>query len=488
MRSYGRVKVVIGGLLLSDGLRAKAMRGATWLGGGSVAEQAFRFARNMLLTRLLAPSAFGAMAIVMSSSAIVGALTEVGVKQAVVQNPRGAEKAYLNAGWWLGLGRALSTYLIIFAMAPWVAHFYGIADLSALLRVTLLGCLFDGAMSPRCILAQREMKFGRWMAITNGGGICGVILTVVLSFVIHDVWALAIGFGSENAFRCLLSYIFYPGLPSLGWEYHAIRDLYRFSKQAFGLSFLNLIFSRTDIFVLGKLYSTTALGLYTMGVALVLTPSSFLTNMFAQTLFPAFSHVQENKERLNRILIEVTSWLILLGLPGVVVIYLCGYSLLSVVYGARYVAAAGPLAVAATVVFFNVLNAAITCVFTAVGRPGLHRRAVAASAVVMLIAIYPCCKLLGVVGGQVAALLAIIVSYFLQVVRMRALTGLDLPRYAKAFAPAALVSAGILVAGLGARFLGLATKPVANIALGAGACLIGYALCVPAFIRIKQTG
>ena len=488
MRSYGRVKVVIGGLLLSDGLRAKAMRGATWLGGGSVAEQAFRFARNMLLTRLLAPSAFGAMAIVMSSSAIVGALTEVGVKQAVVQNPRGAEKAYLNAGWWLGLGRALSTYLIIFAMAPWVAHFYGIADLSALLRVTLLGCLFDGAMSPRCILAQREMKFGRWMAITNGGGICGVILTVVLSFVIHDVWALAIGFGSENAFRCLLSYIFYPGLPSLGWEYHAIRDLYRFSKQAFGLSFLNLIFSRTDIFVLGKLYSTTALGLYTMGVALVLTPSSFLTNMFAQTLFPAFSHVQENKERLNRILIEVTSWLILLGLPGVVVIYLCGYSLLSVAYGARYVAAAGPLAVAATVVFFNVLNAAITCVFTAVGRPGLHRRAVAASAVVMLIAIYPCCKLLGVVGGQVAALLAIIVSYFLQVVRMRALTGLDLPRYAKAFAPAALVSAGILVAGLGARFLGLATKPVANIALGAGACLIGYALCVPAFIRIKQTG
>ena len=487
-RNYDRVKVGISDLLLSDGLRAKAMRGVTWLGAGSIAEQAVRFARNMLLTRLLAPSAFGAMAIVMSSSAIVGALTEVGVKQAVIQNPRGAEKAYLNAGWWLGLGRALSTYLIIFAMAPWVAHFYGIAELSALLRVTLLGSLFEGAMSPRSILSQREMRFGRWMAISNGGGICGVILTVVLSFVIRDVWALAIGFASENAFRCLLSYVFYPGLPSLRWERDAIRDLYRFSRQAAGLSFLNLIFSRTDVFVLGKLYSTTELGLYTMGVALVLTPSSFITNMLGQTLFPAFSRVQEDKERLNRILIEVTSWLILLGLPGVVVVYVCGHSLLSVVYGARYVSAAGPLAVAATVVFFNVLNAAITCVFTAVGRPGLHRRAVAASAVVMLIAIYPSCKLLGVLGGQVAALLAILVSYFLQVMRMRALAGLHLPRYAKAFAPAAMVSAGILVAGLGARFLGLATRPVANIAFGAGACLVAYVLCVPTFIRIKQTG
>jgi PST family polysaccharide transporter len=324
------------------------------------------------------------------------------------------------------------------------------------------------------------------MVISNGGAICGVILTVALSFVIRDVWALAIGFASENAFRCLLSYILYPGLPSLGWEQHAIRDLYRFSRQAFGLSFLNLIFSRTDVFVLGKLYSTTALGVYTMGVALVLTPSTFVTNILGQLLFPVLSHVQEDKERINRILIEVTSWLILLGLPCLVVIYLCGHSLLSVFYGARYISAAGPLAVAATVVFFTILNAAVTCVFTALGRPGLHRRAVAASAVVMLISIYPACKLLGVVGGQVAALLAIIVSYLLQLLRMRQLTSLNLFRYGKALAPAGLGSGWILAVGLTARFFGFATRPVANFALVAGACVIAYALCVPAFLRLIQ--
>src|SRR5208283_4783220 len=217
--------------VLSDGtLRAKATRGAMFLGGGSVAEQVSRFARNMLLTRLLAPSAFGAMAIVMSSAAIVGALTEVGLRAAVIQNPRGGEREYVNAGWWMGMGRALSAYIIIFAMAPWVAHFYGNAELSALLRVTLVGTLFDGAMSPRSILLQKEMRFGRWMAISNVGAICGVALTVVLSFVLRGVWALAIGYCSENVFRCLLSYILCPGLPSLGWDRHAARDLYKFSK------------------------------------------------------------------------------------------------------------------------------------------------------------------------------------------------------------------------------------------------------------------
>jgi O-antigen/teichoic acid export membrane protein len=441
----------------------------------------------MILTRLLAPSAFGAMALVMSSSAIVGALTEVGVKQAVIQNPKGAEKAYLNAGWWLAMGRAGLTYLVIFTVAPWVAHFYGIPNLSALLRVTLLGSLFDGAMSPRSVLAQKEMRFGRWAVISNGGAICGVILTLILSFVLHDVWALAIGFGSENAFRCLLSHILYPGLPSLGWDRQAAQDLLKFSRGAFGLSFLNLIFARTDIFVLGKLYSTTTLGVYAMGVALVQTPSVFLIAMLAQTIFPAFAQVQHDKGRVNRILLELTSWLILLGLPVVVIIWFCGSSLLTVAYGARYVKSAGPLAVASVVVFLNILNAVMTCVFAGLGRPALHRRAVAASAAVMLVGIYPACKLLGVIGGQVAALLAILVGYLLQLLRMRGLTGLDVLRYVKAFVPAAPVSLGLLGVGLGARYLGLATRPLATIGLGVGACVVAYALCLPAYARIKET-
>src|ERR1700689_5219348 len=118
-RIYDRGKVSFDRLLLGGTLRAKAMRGGVILGGGSVAEQVSRFARNMVLTRLLAPSSFGAMAIVMASSAIVGSLTEVGLRAAVVHNPRGGEKAYLNAGWWMGFGRAISAYVILFAIAPW---------------------------------------------------------------------------------------------------------------------------------------------------------------------------------------------------------------------------------------------------------------------------------------------------------------------------------------------------------------------------------
>jgi O-antigen/teichoic acid export membrane protein len=168
-------------------------------------------------------------------------------------------------------------------------------------------------------------------------------------------------------------------------------------------------------------------------------------------------------------------------------VYLCGSSLLRLIYGTRYEGAAGPLAVAAVVVFLSLLNVLITSIFAGMGRPGLHRRAVAASAVIMIILIYPACKFLGVVGGQVAALFAIVASYGLQIWRMRELTDLDLLRYGRVFVPAILASAGALGIGLGARFVGLADRPSANIAVGVGVCVLAYALSVPAFLRIRQT-
>jgi len=480
-RNYERSKAAVGSMLKGDALRAKAMRGGFWLGTGSIAEQAFRFARNMLLTRLLAPSAFGTMAIVMSCSAIINTLTDVGHAAAVIQNPRGREQAYFNAGWWMGMCRAIFIYLIIFTMGPWVARFYGNAELSGLLRVALLSTLFEGAMSPRSILPQKEMKFGRWMAITNGGAICGVICTVALSFWLRDVWALAIGSCSENVLRCVLSYILCPGLPSFGWDRAAARELLKFSKSIAGLSLLNLMFTRTDIFVLGKLYSSTTLGLYTMGVLLVQTPSVFLTKMMGQTLFPSFAHVQGDKERINRILAEATSWLILLGLPAVTAIWLCAPSLLTVTYGTRYVAAVGPLSVAAAVVFLTVLNAVITCVLIGVGRPGVHRLAVAVSAVAMLIGIYPACKLLGPVGAQVAALLAILLGFLIQLTRMRGLTGLNVVAYGKVFVLPAVGSAAILGIVLGSRHLGLAIKPIADLAL----CLVSSVVICAVSVAVR---
>ena len=80
-RSYDRVKVTIDGLLLSEGLRAKTRLRRCVAGRRKRRRAGVRFARNMVLARVLAPEAFGTMAIVISSASLVDTLTDVGVKE-----------------------------------------------------------------------------------------------------------------------------------------------------------------------------------------------------------------------------------------------------------------------------------------------------------------------------------------------------------------------------------------------------------------------
>lgn len=453
------------------------------MGLGSLAEQSVRFGRNMLLTRMLAPEAFGLMAMVLSVATLIQVLVDVGAREAIVQNPRGGEEGHVVAAWWMTVGRALSIYGLVYVLAPLASRFYGHSELTALARVAILSIVFDGLMSPWAIVAQKEMKFAKVAAIDNGGSICGVLITVILSFFLRDVWALVIGFCSENAIRCILSFIVCPFRPRIPKDLAAFRDLLRFSRGMVGLTLLNFIFSRADIFVLGKLYSSADIGLYSMAVYLVQTPTNFIVRIISQTLFPTYSHIQDDPDRGNRILLKVMSATLLIGLPGLVFVAFCGHSLLTVVYGQRYSAAAIALILAACAALLGVLNSQITMVFYAKGLPQLHRRAVAAMAALVIVLTYPLTKEFGLWGAQLAVLIAIIVGYLLQVERVRKVTGLKLSEYRKNFIVPIAISLCAVLACLAAKSAGMLLRPLPNIIFGILGCLVASGVEFAYFFR-----
>lgn len=482
-----RMEEAVPSALRGHDLKARVFRGGTWMGAGSFAEQATRFARNMILARLLAPDAFGTMAIVLSAGSVIHTITDMGVKEAIIQNPRGNEESYASAAWWLALARGISLYALIFLFAPWISSFYCNHQLAPLLRVVGLGVILDGALSSKAYLAIKKMKFGKWAIINNLGGIIGVVITVLLSFVIRDVWALVLGNVAESAGRCLLSYILCPYLPSFSWDKSAARDLLQFSKGLFGLSFLNLIFMRTDVFVLAKLYAPVQLGLYVMAVSLIQTPSGFVMNLLGQTLLPTFSHVQENHARINRILIQVTAFLAFVGIPGVVFMIFCGRALLTLAYGHSYAAAALPLVVASFVAVANLLNGQITTVFYSKGAPHLHRTCVVIMAVIMIVTIYPFVKWFGLVGGQVACLVSILIGYAFQLLRIHRVTALNLGQYGKALLRPAVISLVVGSLCLATRYFPPLARPVPTVVMGIVASLLAYAVGALAFLRNSRS-
>ncbi len=470
-------------MLSGEGLKQRALRGGFWLGIGSVSEQASRFIRNLILVRVLAPAAFGTIAIVLSVVTVMQSFTDMGVREALIQNPRGGERPYINAAWWMSFGRALWLWLVVCAAAPWIAKFYNNPELVPLFRVAVSSLLLEGAMSARAYVAMKEMKLNKWAMIFHGGGILGVVFTVVLSFYVRSVWALVLGTCAEALIRCILSYIICPFMPSFRLDRSALRELMKFSRGLFGLALLYLIYMRTDIFVVGKLVPLAALGYYSMAISLAQVPSGFLMNLMGQVAVPAMSHVQGQNERINRILMQLTTVVLVLGLPALVFSFFCGHSVLSVVYGTPYAAATWPLILAALAAVINMANNLITNSFFAAGMPHLHRRCNIAMAAVMVITTYPLVKWIGLAGGQLAAVMAMIVGFGLQLERIQHVTGLSLSRYASLFSKAALASICVALVCLVGRQFPYLNRPLPTIAVGLFGCALAYGLASFIFLR-----
>jgi O-antigen/teichoic acid export membrane protein len=222
-----------------------------------------------------------------------------------------------------------------------------------------------------------------------------------------------------------------------------------------------------------------------MAIYLVQTPASFLTNILGQTLLPAFSQVQADKARTNRILIHVTSALVLVGLPAFVFMFFCGRSLITLVYGARYASATGPLIAASAVTLVNLLNAQITTVFYARGLPQLHRRCVFVMAIMMMVLIYPFAKWFGLVGGQLACLISVVVGYIFQLERVHHLTELDMSRYAKFFVVGVGLSLLVAAICLFTRPFAMLNAPAPNILFGILGCILAYGLIATILFKNK---
>jgi O-antigen/teichoic acid export membrane protein len=414
-----------------------------------MAEHVLRFARNMLLTRLLAPDDFGVMAVVLSTCSLFNVLTGLGIKEAVIQNPRGAEASYLNGAWCLAFIRGMCLYIAAFVVAPFMAQFYGTPELTTLLRVAFLSVVAQGGMSAGCYLAVKQMRYGRWVMVQQGGAVVGIATSVIFAVMGHGVWALVVGYSMEATARLVLSHLLLPFRVQLRFQNEHVWALLRFARGMLGLPFLTLIFTEGSVFVLGKLGQKHELGIYAVTLTLARIPTMF-GNQMVELLMPAFSHVQGSHERINEGLLKVTTVLAWAALPGLLFVLCYGRELLSLLYGPQYAQGATALALLFATETLAACGIPLAAIYVAVGRPALLRRFCLIRAGVMVICIVPAVRNWGVAGAALVPLVAISAAYAFQLVRLRGLTGLDLRQYAGVFGRAILLSAPPAIVWLGA--------------------------------------
>src|ERR1039458_9830619 len=103
-------------------LKFRAFRAGSWVITSHVVAQLLRLIGNLVMTRLLAPDAFGVMAMAMTVQGIVSLCADTGLRQAIIQSPNGGNPSFLNTAWTLEIWRSWMIWAVCPAIAIGVAR------------------------------------------------------------------------------------------------------------------------------------------------------------------------------------------------------------------------------------------------------------------------------------------------------------------------------------------------------------------------------
>lgn len=432
-------------LLKSNSLTAKFAKGGGILAMGSFVENLLRFARNMILARILAPEAFGLMATVISSVSVLEALTQVGLRQSTIQNKNSSNDEFLNAVWWISALRGTVIYVMAFIASPYISAYFGRPDAVNILRIGFLVFLFYGFISPRIHILEKELRFKKWVIMMQGAGIIGVVVAIVSAFVLKNVWALLLGYLTEAALRTILSFILCPIKPKLKLDRSNTAEVLNFSRRMFGLPIIMMIYTQIDIFVIGKILSLKILGTYVLVKHLAEMPMEFFSKIVHPVTLPVFASMQEEKEKLNNTLISVTRITGLFGIPLVAFLFLYGEPILNIVYGPVYSRIAIPFGILSVSAMIVIISSLIVQMNFAIGQPNLHRTASLIRTIIFLTLIYPATKFFGLTGTATAGLFAVMTMIVIQLFYAKKVVDLHPPQYLQNLLPGVLASLIIIV-------------------------------------------
>jgi lipopolysaccharide exporter len=224
-----------------------------------------KLSSSLILTRLLAPQAYGIFGILLSILYVVNLVSDVGTYAFLIRHPRGGEAKFVHAVWTIRFLRNVLNFGVVFSCAPIIAAIYDTPVLTHALRLFSFQFLISGCESMSFILLQRDQK----ARISNYADmISNAIMTVfviVVASVLRSYLALIYGVLLQTTLITIGSHFFYRNIGiRFAYDREVAAEQFKFARFVLPSSLLTMVLSQYDKLILLKLFNLTLVGVYSV--------------------------------------------------------------------------------------------------------------------------------------------------------------------------------------------------------------------------------
>lgn len=204
------LKTLLLGQDATSSLRSRAVHSGAWIGAGFAVQKVLQLGSNLILTRLLFPEAFGLMALATVFLVGLAMFSDIGLKPAVIRDPRGDDPEFLNTAWTIQVARGLLLCVIGAAIAYPLSLIYEQPILFPLLAVLSTTAAISGFNSIGMATAERRLDFRTITMVQLAGQAVSIGLLVAIAYFWRSVWALVVANVIGTAVTVAIGYAVLP--------------------------------------------------------------------------------------------------------------------------------------------------------------------------------------------------------------------------------------------------------------------------------------
>lgn len=253
---------------------------------------------SIVLARILTPSDFGTVSLIMVFTTILQVFVDSGLGTALIQK-KDADDLDFSSVFYFNFAICLILYIGMFIASPFIAKFYKDISLTPIIRVISLTIVMSGVKGIQQSYVSRNMLFKKFFFATLGGTLFSAVLGIGMAYAGFGVWAIVAQQLSNTAIDTLILWITVDWRPKRMFSWQRLKSLLSYGWKLLVSSLLDTIYNNLRNLIIGKIYTSSDLAYYNQGDKF---PKVIVMNINASidsVLLPSMSGEQENKERVK---------------------------------------------------------------------------------------------------------------------------------------------------------------------------------------------
>lgn len=376
-----------------------------WRSGTQILGQLITWASTFLVIRILSPADYGLYAMTSVLLVLLNLFNGYALANAVIQK-REVTPYLLRQLFGMLFVLNLVLGAIQWAVAPWVAEYYGQPLLSTMLRVQALVYFANPFLAMGYTVLSREMDFRKQAQVNLCSGIMAALAALGGALAGLGVWTLVfapiVGLAVRAAGDMIAARTFiWPSFNFTGaWS------LARYGGIVAVGELFWVIQTQADIIIGGRLFDPHDLGIYTTALFLIQMFVTKFVPPINEVAFSAYARVQDDKQAMAYGFLKSVRLIMLAGIPFCLGLSAASESVVEVVLGEKWSQTVPVIAILGFAMPFMCLHVLFGPAVCAAGRPAIDTFVRLLGAIALPIAFY-----VGIHWGVTGLAAAWVVSY-----------------------------------------------------------------------------